>query len=83
MAQIFHKKKFLLLFIPYVCMPLASKQTRLEVNADKTKYMVKSRDQNAVRSHNIKSFNSSFEGVKEFKYLGKKLNESKFCSGRN
>ena len=31
---------------------VASKETRLEVNADKTKYMVMSRDQNAGRSHN-------------------------------
>ena len=29
---------------------VASKETRLEVNADKTKYMVMSRDQNAGRS---------------------------------
>jgi len=31
---------------------IASKETRLEVNADKTKYMVMSRDQNAGRRHN-------------------------------
>ena len=31
--------------------------------------MVRSRDQNARRSHNIKSDNSSFEMVEEFKYL--------------
>jgi len=30
-----------------------SKETDLEVNADKTKYMVMSRDQNAGRSHDI------------------------------
>ena len=33
---------------------VASKKTGLEVNADKTKYMVMSRDQNAGRSHNMK-----------------------------
>jgi hypothetical protein len=38
-----------------------SKETRLEVNADKTKYMVMSRDQNAGVSHNIKIDNISFE----------------------
>ena len=38
----------------------------LEVNADKTEYMVMSRDQNAVRNHNIKIDNSSFERVEEF-----------------
>jgi len=42
----------------------------LEVNADKTKYMVMSEDQNAGRSHNVKIGNSSFERVEEFKYLG-------------
>jgi hypothetical protein len=43
------------------------------VNADKTKYMVMSRDQNAGRSNNMKSVNSSFERVEEFKYLGATL----------
>ena len=43
--------------------------TGLEVNADKTKYMVMSRDQNAGRSHNIKTDNSSFERVEQFKQL--------------
>jgi hypothetical protein len=38
---------------------VASKETRLEVNADKTKYMVMSWDQNAGRNHNIKINNSS------------------------
>jgi hypothetical protein len=49
---------------------VARKKIGLEVNADKTKYMVKSRDQNAGRSHNMKIDNSSFERVEEFKYLG-------------
>ena len=49
---------------------MASKETRLEVNADKTKYMAMSRYQNAGRSHSMKSDNSSFEKVEEFKYLG-------------
>jgi len=39
---------------------VASKETGLEVNADKTKYMVMCRDQNAGRSHGIKIDNSSF-----------------------
>ena len=42
----------------------------MEVNADKTKCMVMSRDQNAGRSHNIKIDNSSFESVEQFRYLG-------------
>ena len=40
---------------------VGSKESGLEVNADKTKYMVMSRDQNAGRSHNIKIDNSSLK----------------------
>jgi len=50
-----------------------TKETGLEVNADKTKYMIMSRDQNAGRSHSMKTDNSSIERVDEFKYLGTKL----------
>jgi len=50
-----------------------SKENGLEVNADKTKYMVMSRDQNAGRSHNIKIDNNSFESVEQLKYLGTTL----------
>jgi hypothetical protein len=39
---------------------VVSKKIGLEVNAVKTKYMVMSRDQNAGRSHNMKTDNSSF-----------------------
>jgi len=45
---------------------VASKETGLEVNAVKIKYMVMSRDQNAGRCQNIKIDNSSFERVEEF-----------------
>ena len=48
----------------------ASNEIELEVNADKTKYTVMSRDQNAGRSNNINIDNSSFERAKKFKYLG-------------
>jgi hypothetical protein len=44
-------------------------ETGVEVNADKTKYMVVSRDQTAGHSHSMKIDNSSFGRVKEFKYL--------------
>jgi hypothetical protein len=50
----------------------------LEVNADKTKYMVMSRDQNAGRSHNMKNDNTLFERVEEFKYLGTTLPNQNF-----
>jgi len=42
---------------------VASKKTGLEINADKTKYMVIFRDQYAERSHKIKIDNISFERV--------------------
>jgi hypothetical protein len=46
---------------------VATRETGLEVNADKTKYMVMARDQNAGRNHNMKIDNSSIERVEEFK----------------
>ena len=49
---------------------VASKETGLEINADKTKYMVMSWDQNAGQSHNMQIDNRAFERVEEFKYLG-------------
>jgi hypothetical protein len=52
---------------------VASKVTGLEGNADKTKYMVMSRDQNACHSHNIKIDNSSSERLEQLKYLGTTL----------
>jgi len=52
---------------------VASKETGVEVKADKTKNMVMSRDQNAGRSHSIQTDDSSFERVEEFKYLGTAL----------
>ena len=57
---------------------MASKVTGLEVKADKTKYMVMSRNQNAGRNHNMKIDNSSFEKMEEFRYLGKTLTNQNF-----
>ncbi|KAJ4438940.1 hypothetical protein ANN_14894 [Periplaneta americana] len=48
----------------------ASKEIGLEVNPEKTKYMIMSRDENIVRNRNIKIGNVSFEEVEKFKYLG-------------
>jgi len=42
---------------------VANKEIGLEVNADKTEYMVMSRDQNAERNHIMKIDISSFERV--------------------
>ena len=62
---------------------IASKENGLEVNADKTKYIVVSWDQNAGRSHSIKIGNSSFDRVEEFIYLGTALTNQKFYSRIN
>jgi sorting nexin-29 len=48
----------------------ASKVVGLEVNVEKTKYMLVSRDQNAGQNREIKIGNKSFENVSQFKYLG-------------
>jgi len=51
---------------------VASKETGLEANADKTKYRIMSRE-NAGQSHSMKTDNISFERVEVFKYLGTTL----------
>jgi hypothetical protein len=56
---------------------IASKAISLEVNAEKTKYMVMSRNQNTGHNHNIKIDNKSFERVEEFKYLVATLTNQK------
>jgi hypothetical protein len=53
-----------------VSLVVATKEIGLEVNNDKTKYVIMSRDQNAGRSYSMKLDNSSIERVEEFKYLG-------------
>jgi sorting nexin-29 len=52
---------------------ITSKETGLEVNAEKTTYMVMSRDQNTGLNGNIQIGNKSFETVEQFKYLGTTL----------
>jgi len=49
---------------------VASKETGLVVNAEKTKYIFMSRDQNAGGSHIVKNDNSSFVRVEHFVCLG-------------
>jgi hypothetical protein len=48
----------------------ASKEVGLEVDVEKTKYMLVSRDQNAGQNRDIKIGNRLFENVSQFKYLG-------------
>ena len=60
-------------------MLVGGKEIDLEVNADKTKYKVLSRDQNAGRSHNIMLANSSSEMAEAFRYFGTTLtNQNSF-----
>jgi hypothetical protein len=53
----------------------ASKEVGLEVNPEKTKYMLVSRCQKAGQRQIIKIGNRSFEGVAKFKYLGTALTD--------
>jgi hypothetical protein len=48
----------------------ACKEVGLEVNVEKNKYMLVSRDQNAGQNWERKIGNRSFENVSQFKYLG-------------
>jgi hypothetical protein len=57
---------------------VASKEIDLGVNAQKTKYMFTSREQNAEHSHNIKTGNKFFDMVEQFKYLGKTITNQNF-----
>ena len=48
---------------------IVSKEIDLDVNAEKTKHMVISRDKNVRQNSNIKTGNKSFERVEQLKYL--------------
>jgi hypothetical protein len=48
----------------------ASKEGGLEINIEKTKYMLLSHQQNVGQNQDIKIANRSFENVSQFKYLG-------------
>jgi hypothetical protein len=46
------------------------KEVGLEVNTEKTKYMLLSYHQDAGQNHDIKIANRSFDNVAQFRYLG-------------
>jgi hypothetical protein len=48
----------------------SSKEVSLEVNTEKTKYMLLFHHQNAEQNHDIKRANRCFENAAQFKYLG-------------
>jgi hypothetical protein len=49
----------------------ASNEVDLEVNTEKTKYMLLSRHQTAGQNHDIKIVHRCFENVAQFRYLGR------------
>jgi hypothetical protein len=51
----------------------ASRDVGIEINAEKTKYMMMSRHPNSGQNQNIRIANESFENVEKFKYLGTTL----------
>jgi hypothetical protein len=53
----------------------SSKEVGLEVNPEKTKYMLMSRSQKIGQKHSIKIANRSFEDVANFRYLRTTLTE--------
>jgi hypothetical protein len=68
----------------------ASKEVGLEINVERTKYMLLSRHQNAGQNRDIEIANISFKNVSQFKYLGMTITNQnliqeeikrKLCSG--
>jgi hypothetical protein len=70
------------MFLPYCQRPYkrrpetlidASKEVGLEVNIEKTKYMLVSRDQNAGKKRDINNSKQILENVAQLKYLGRTI----------
>jgi hypothetical protein len=54
----------------------AGTDVALEINAEKTKYMIMSRHSNPGQNQNIRIANESFQSVAKFKILGNDTNKS-------
>jgi hypothetical protein len=54
---------------------VATKEIGLEVNPEKTKYLLKTRSENIGQKHSVKIANRSFEDMAKFKYLGTTLTD--------
>jgi hypothetical protein len=54
---------------------VTTKEIGLEVNANKTKYMVMFWERNAGRGHSVKTDSISIERIEEFKYVGTTLTD--------
>jgi hypothetical protein len=52
-----------------------------EVNAEKTKYMMPSRHQNAGQNHDMRIANRSLQNVAEFRYLGMTVTNQNLIQG--
>ena len=61
----------------------ATREIGLEVSADKTRYMVMSRDQNGGRIQSVRIDNSTFEKVEVFKNLGTNLTNQNTIAEEN
>jgi hypothetical protein len=62
----------------------ASKEVCLEINVEKTKYMLLSHQQNVGKNRDIKTANRSFENISQFKYfiqeeIKRRLNSDNSC----
>jgi hypothetical protein len=57
----------------------ASRDIGLEINAEKTKYMIMSCHPNSGQNQNIRIADESFEKVAKFKYLGTTLSNRNAC----
>jgi hypothetical protein len=53
----------------------ASRDIGLEINAEKTKYMIMSLHPNSGQNQNVRIANELFENIAKFKYLGTTLTD--------